>query len=324
MKAVEFLVKINSPSVTDKDQEELADWLRERSEHQQAFNSAQESWNDAALLRPSVRNSVSKFEIRVRRTYMRRVQALAATVLIAGVAAASILYFSARPNVLVSPIGEQTVTPLEDGSVVQLNTGSRVAVEYRGDARRLSLLEGEAVFEVKKNPRRPFIVRVNEYEVTALGTEFLVRRDADRVSVTVVEGKVVVTFDASGASMLEMELNSGDRLMLAGRAVKPQRDRPVVENLLAWRKGKLVFSDLSLPDAAAEVNRYATKRIEAGPDTAPVRVGGVFDTADPKYFAVSVAKRCGLHMKEEGGTIVLSRDLGKPERQQADQCLLRQ
>lgn len=89
-------------------------------------------------------------------------------------------------------LGQQTLFTLDDGSVVHLNTQSVLTVRMTDSSRNLELTRGEAMFEVAKDPTRPFRVTSGGVLVEAIGTRFNVYRRDDGVQVTVVEGEVKV------------------------------------------------------------------------------------------------------------------------------------
>jgi len=93
-----------------------------------------------------------------------------------------------KDPVYETAVGEQRAILLSDGSRLTLNTNTRLAVDYGEKLRRIRLVHGEAMFEVAKNPHRPFIVQTETEQVRALGTTFIVRNDAERVDVTLIEG----------------------------------------------------------------------------------------------------------------------------------------
>jgi len=127
-------------------------------------------------------------------TRSRRVRwaALAAGVLGAAVGA---LFWYAHPGFrqFETATGEQRTFELEDGSVVSLNTHSRVAVRLAAHAREVRLLRGEALFHVAHDPSRPFLVSTDDAVVQAVGTQFDVYRRDDGTVVAVLEGQVNVT-----------------------------------------------------------------------------------------------------------------------------------
>ncbi len=115
--------------------------------------------------------------------------ALAACLL---VAAASLAWLHFQQEVYTTGVGEQRSLTLADGSTIALNARSRVKVKYTQDQRAIELVEGQALFQVVKNPRRPFVVQTGDVRVRAVGTAFDVRRGKSGTVVTVVEGRVAV------------------------------------------------------------------------------------------------------------------------------------
>src|SRR5690606_12218051 len=80
--------------------------------------------------------------------------------------------------------GEVTRVALEDGSTIVLNSNTAVRVRYRSGRRDIQLVRGEATFQVRHDPVRPFIVRAGEVQARAVGTEVAVSRATDAGSVT--------------------------------------------------------------------------------------------------------------------------------------------
>ncbi len=99
------------------------------------------------------------------------------------------------PTELETPIGGYLEQTLADGSVVKLNTDSRIDIAYNDKQRHIFLRRGEVFFQVAHNPQRPFVVHANGKIIRAVGTAFAVRLDrtweegAD-FEVTVTEGRV--------------------------------------------------------------------------------------------------------------------------------------
>jgi transmembrane sensor len=105
--------------------------------------------------------------------------------------------FSTGPDALfatsaATKIGGLHTLDLPDGSVVHLNTDSRVEVQFTRAQRRVRLARGEAHFTVAKNSARPFVVMAGDIEMRAVGTAFNVRLHPSTVEVLVTEGAVEV------------------------------------------------------------------------------------------------------------------------------------
>jgi len=190
-------------------------------------------------------------------------------------------------------VGERSFLVLADGSRVTLNTASAVRADYSGHDRRLTLLRGEAFFDVAKDPTRPFVVTAGSRRVIAVGTAFNVRLQDRGVRVTLVEGKVRVMRSRSADSVAGAREPTGPAVTLvAGSAlVTDQNDVEHVERLDAdratsWRKGKLVFEGERLADVVAEMNRYSRETLEiADPALKDRKVSGVFEPTEGHAFA---------------------------------------
>ena len=90
--------------------------------------------------------------------------------------------------------GELRRVPLQDGSIVTLNTDSQIRVQMSKSSRTIQLSAGESFFEVASDASRPFFVEAGEASFRAVGTAFVVRRiEGQPVEITVQEGVVEIT-----------------------------------------------------------------------------------------------------------------------------------
>lgn len=195
----------------------------------------------------------------------------------------------------VTARGERRVVDLADGSVITLNTDSAIRFSIGGQRRLVRLLRGQALFEVAKDQRRPFVVQAADRQVTALGTVFEVRLDPNRMKVTLVEGRVVVDAISDRPRpgvppILPTVLRPGQELV-ATIGTPQQLTSVDVEQQLRWRQGFVEFSDTPLTDAVREINRYSTQQIAIrDTTTGSLRVSGVFRTGNAERFAAIVGE----------------------------------
>ena len=179
--------------------------------------------------------------------------------------------------------GERSTIALADGSTMTLNTRSRVRSEYSRRERRLVLESGEAIFEVAKDPRRPFVVIAGGQAVTAHGTVFDVRLRPGQVDVALLEGSIVVKPEAAPAGA-GTRVQPGQRLRIEGGAVS-LTEIAKLEQVASWRSGIVIFEDTTLLAAVAEMNRYGAKPIRlADPGLANLRLSGSFRIDRPDAF----------------------------------------
>jgi transmembrane sensor len=127
-----------------------------------------------------------------RRFPRRRLAAAVAAGVLIALAAGGFLWHASRFPTYSTDIGERRSLTLADGSTVDLNARSSIRIEFSDAERRVELLRGQALFQVTKDKRRPFIVRTVEASVRAVGTQFDVYRKTAGTTVTVLEGEVAV------------------------------------------------------------------------------------------------------------------------------------
>lgn len=190
-----WITRLHGPNRTPEMEQGFQRWLRERPENAREFEGLTEVWELVAGGAPARgvprlerwEQSAEARERKVLRETQRRYQWRAkgtwkvAAMLLVSMGALLVTALQIWPGPrYVTGIGEQRILQLDDGTRVSLNAGSRLSVEYDEKARRIRLDSGEALFEVAKDLRRPFIVAAGDDRITALATSFVVRRDADR------------------------------------------------------------------------------------------------------------------------------------------------
>lgn len=173
----------------------------------------------------------------------------------------------ARGFIVATQRAEHRIARLPDGSSVELSGDTEVRVRYSERGRNITLVRGEALFEVAHNPARPFIVKAGNGEVRALGTAFDVALKRSGVRVTVTKGVVRVTA-AAAAGQRSATLRVGQQLSYGeppsgGSAAAISAPRAVdVASALDWRQGLLEFHGEPLSEVIEEVNRHTTGRVE--------------------------------------------------------------
>jgi transmembrane sensor len=304
--AAAWVARLHGPNRTPHVEAGLRRWLADDPEHAAAFELLTDTWEKSARLRRRPLEQVASWEgPGFRISFPRAALAAAATVVLAILA--TIFYL--HTDAVTTGVGELRTLTLDDGSRVHLNTDTRVRVHYDKQTRHVSLERGEASFEVAKRPDWPFIVTAGRREIKAFGTEFVVRRDRERLSVMLMEGKVTVSTEGqSNRSPPETEtvtLVPGDRVTFVGSAT-PTLDRPAPERIAAWLRGEVALDNTSLADAVAEMNRYSHQRIVADdPALAAIRVSGIFKAGDLVNFAQAVARMHNLKVLNQQDEIVL-------------------
>ena len=187
--------------------------------------------------------------------------------------------------------GETKLVTLVDGSHVELDTKSAIAVHFSAGQRGLSLLEGEAWFEVAPDPARPFIVEAAGGTVTALGTAFDVAVEKAWAHVMVSQHRVAV--ESGGSSVIVEE---GQQSAFARGAVAQPPEAVNIEHATAWRRGKLIVRNRPLGEVVEALGRYhhgyvyiVNSELRARPVT------GVFQADDPLAALDEIETSLGVH-----------------------------
>lgn len=303
--AAEWVAREDAGTLSPAEAAQLAAWLAADSRHLGAYGRMRAIMSscDRLYRGEHVPGPASAPAVRPRaRAWAWRAAALAASLALVTVAALRFLDDGA--DTYTTRIGEISRVALEDGSLVTLNTDSRVRVRFDEGHRDIELLRGEAMFDVAKDRQRPFAVTAGGTRVVAVGTSFSVRRSPARVNVLVREGVVKV----DEAEQPVLRLQAGDKASL------PERRAPVVARVdavevhreLAWRDGMIAFSGETLEEVAREFARYNTLRIRiADPDVAGLEVVGMFSATDPIGFSRAAAQSMHLDMALGENEIVL-------------------
>jgi transmembrane sensor len=260
------------------------------------FAASSEPSNPAESARPAHERSSSRNGVRTR--------ALAATVMLS-VAGAAAWYLLPRGPAYRTEVGALQVIPLSEGSRVTLNTNTELRVEVTPTERRVNLEQGEAYFEVARDPARPFIVEAGDQRVIAVGTQFSVRRERDEIRVFVTEGQVrVERNDEHGTALLGAgHIARAD----AGNVLVQEKSVAEVEQFLTWRTGQLAFDKTPLADAVAEFNRYNTRRIIIqDPTVAAMRVGGSFRATNVDAFVRLITSEFSIAATQHDNEIILT------------------
>lgn len=207
-----------------------------------------------------------------------------------------------------SPIGQVRTVLLEDGTEVILGGATSIRTSYADDVRRIVMSEGEALFFVAKDAKRPFIVDVANGSARALGTAFNVHRGPDGATITVLEGTVQVS---------PPSWRPGEGAVLsAGKQVTASLDGEIGEILevdprqaASWQSGNMVFVDRTLRSVVADLNRYSKEPVTlASIEVADLRVSGSIKLDQIETWLQALGPAFGIDLlRDEHGMVLVSR-----------------
>lgn len=273
--------------------DDFFEW-RSKPGNADAYRRVDRVWRESQSLGsdPAIAEALDGAHHRARRSGFGR-----RSVLIGGLAGATALLIVAGiwlwngRGAFTTDVGEQRVIQLVDGSKVNLDTDSRIRVRFTEGERRINLDYGQALFDVAPASDRPFVVMAGDARVTAEGTVFDVRRGGEGVSVTLVSG--VVDVAASETTIQPRRMAAGQQARVSGSVISTRSVDVAAET--SWTSGRLIFSDVPLEQAASEMNRYLTDKIEI--DDAGIRtvsINGVFLVGDRDAFVSAASEGLGL------------------------------
>lgn len=291
--AIDWVLLLDGNEPSSAKLKQLEGWLAQDQMHVRAFEQARQLYGEAGAAL-TIDPDRTKRRVRTKRTNA----VVLGSILVAFLIAAPFLpdaYVRFRAD-MVSATNETQDHLLSDGSRLHMNAETAIVENYRDAEREIILLQGEAFFDVGKDPSRAFVVLAAGGRIEALGTRFNVNRIGERTEVTVTESAVRVKTPA------------GEVTVSAGMRVTYDADGHLgdVQSLpegmeTPWRSGRLVFEDRPLGSVIEEIDRHIEGNlIVVTSQTAEKRVSGSFDLSDPAQALQQFADVFGLQMYSLG------------------------
>jgi transmembrane sensor len=355
--ACEWFVEFRSGDLDDAGRRQFDLWARKSPEHLAAYLEIAAIWNEGSALDSDRKRdagtliaqaaadaaNVVHLPDRSRANVPPTVPSetpsrlrIAASVAAVGVVVGTLIWYQRfRMPVYATTFGEERSITLEDGSVIDINSHSKITVRYSADERDVDLLEGQALFHVAKNPARPFFVNSAATQVRAIGTEFDVYQKLGGTVVTVVEGRVAVlsrsdtrTGEAVGPHEAAVPgggaadarkppiggnppifLSAGEQVLVTPLSME-KADHPNIAIATAWTQRQLEFESASLSDVAEEFNRYNQRQLVIeDPTLYDFHITGVFSSSDPASLVRFLRERPGVLVTETRTEIRVSRNI---------------
>jgi transmembrane sensor len=357
--AAEWFMRLRESELTDAERKQFTDWLAEAPVNVREYLGTAEVWG--ALQTPNIWPTESKEDLleAIRQARDANVFTLKANgenpgdseilgwpaattqrwrwpvpfALAAGVMFIAFFVWSRidlNTTTYRTARGEQRSIVLADGSIVQLNTLSKLVVHFDQKQRRIELPQGEALFRVAHDRARPFDVRTQFAIVRAVGTEFDVYNRKEGTHVAVIEGRVIVGSAAELLSSAIPDRNSRPQNstvttehspdigvgipLAAGQqitvspAAAPKPTPANATAATAWIQRRIVLDNDEIATAIAEFNRYNHTQMQVrGTGLAGLRITGVFNADDPSALVKYLKEVQGVQADEIDGELILQR-----------------
>jgi transmembrane sensor len=317
--AAEWFVELNTDDLEPGAREHFDAWLRRSPEHVRAYLSMLSTWEEGGLQPAGSAADIDALVARANQTdnvvALQQVQptpgrvapdsarrlyrgALAATLVLACVGAAAVLWLRSSVDTYATNTGEQRSITLRDGSVVELNVRSRVSVRFTKQEREVDLIEGQAQFQVQKDPTRAFVVHSGATLVRVVGTEFDVYRKKTDTTVSVLEGRVAVA-RLNLVAPLE-SVAAGEQVIVPESGAPATQPQPAdAATVRAWTQHRLVFRSTPLAEVIEEFNRYNVRQmVLRDPDLGGILISGVFSSTQPAALLRFLGEQPGVTIDE--------------------------
>ncbi|HEV2532012.1 FecR family protein [Phenylobacterium sp.] len=308
--AADWVIRLQAGDLDGADGLAFDAWLQADDRNATAYDAAlaidQEFETNAAAVREGLRTRRPGRVLAFRRPYYAAGAAAAAAFAAALIVPAMMV--STTTAAYATGTGEHRTVSLADGSKIDLDASSRLSVTLGRHERQVTMAEGQAVFDVTHDSRRPFLIAAGDRTVRVVGTQFDVRHRAGHLSVTVTRGTVEV-LPADGASGQTFRLHPGQRLEHQEGAISAQVAAAAPDQALGWRSGRLVYRDQPLSIVVADLNAEFAKPIRiADPALAATPVSGVFIVDSEDAVVRRLALLVSAHTVPSDGGVTLKRN----------------
>lgn len=305
-KALSWVARLDRMGSDAPEPPELRLWLHEDPRHMGAFMRAAAAWQHlerATILAPTEEQPATRsraIHMRQHRRWFLGAGACAAAL----TGMVGLQHLVRNNSQLTTGRGEIRRVPLEDGSLLAMNTDTRLRVDIQPNLRNVRIDEGEAWVQVAPDAARPFVVSAGDIRVRAVGTAFSVRRLTVGSEVLVSEGVVEVWSTHNPNEIQRLSAGQSTLIQVDTGIGSAETSLDEVHRKLAWREGDIVLAGESLSDAIAEFNRYNDIQIIlADPSIADSEWIGRFRTNEPGAFARAVAVTTGTPV-ENGPKVI--------------------
>lgn len=263
--AAAWFLRIQEGDCGDVKRQEFETWLDANPQHRSEYQQYVELWSNLDYLGDITPS---------RRKKMRAGVALVALVAIF----CTMQWFASDEKIITAALGQRQHIVLSDGTAVDMNTNTIIKVTMSGLTRKVTLEQGEALFNVAHSAR-PFEVHAGNGVLRDIGTSFNVSHESEKTTVAVLEGEVEINLD-NLAKAATVTLHGGEQLSYSAydRSAISAAD---VNAATAWREGRMVFHDTPLAEVISQINRYHARRIIlADARLGDLKVSGEFNTTD--------------------------------------------
>ena len=244
-----LLLKYISGKASQREKEEVAAWIDADAANLKEFMSLRKSY-DALVWQDADELKTGRDKLLSLRTFTMKAMRIAAIFVLAFGLSYILIQTLQKENVEMQtvyvPAGQRTQVTLADGTMVWVNGKSTLTFpsQFASRTRKVEL-DGEAYFEVQKDPEKQFIVSTaHQSAIKVLGTKFNVKayRDSEEITTTLIEGKVHFEFNNTAQKPQYITMAPGQKLIYYSQSGKTELYTTSGEGELAWKDGIIVLT----------------------------------------------------------------------------------
>ncbi len=319
---------LHAVAADDEEERQFQAWLDQDPRHKAAYAFVARTADDITWTFPA---DTALRAPDTKPAWMKMAVAAAAVVVLIGGAGLGLtpLIRSLTEVTHRTGVGETKQLTLADGTTVNLLGKSEISVHYTARQRQVTLVYGEAYFQVAHNAKVPFSVVAGDTTVRDVGTQFDVNMRRNSTEVSVVEGAVQLTRAAAAnttATPLVLNAIGGQRVKLPNIKTSGTTGNPVAaialpeveplaaQDAVAVREGRQVYNDTALGDIIEDINRYYGPGVKlADPSLATRRLTVTFMPKDIDSFLSLLPVAAGVKVERQGdGSVVISAQNAAP------------
>lgn len=291
--AAAWFLRMQEGDCNDAERQKFETWLAANVAHRSEYQQYVQLWHNL--------DQVGSVTTPSRRRKTRTGIVLAVLFVILG----TVQWAASREEIITTALGQRQHIVLADGTAVDMNTATVLRVAMSGYTRKVTLEQGEALFNVAHSALRPFEVHAGNGILRDIGTLFNVTRENEKTTVAVLEGEVQVKLD-DPASAAAVTLHGGEQLSYSAR------DRSAISAVdakaaTAWREGRMIFHETPLAEVINQINRYHSRQIVlTDARLSDLKVSGEFNTADREGLIRALKILFPLSSEERGEVTTLS------------------
>ncbi len=292
--------------------QEFSAWHARSPAHAEAWTSALRIWSLTGAIGPELLPTSARQSppaTRPDKTRHRIIRPITAIPVTAALCCAAWLLFPTLRIAMLADYttatGQNRTVMLADGSSVTLGGKSAIAVSYTATRRNVTLLTGEAFFQIRHDTTRPFRVSAGELHARDIGTRFDIRMDRAEIRLGVQDGKVGMSLSGTDAPP-ELLMQAGDEVQVDRQTGKITQNTVAPDAVGSWRSGTLMVENETIGRVIDTLSRYYPGFIVRYDSALNTRhVGGLYDLNNIPAALQAVVLPAGDHVREIAGHVLL-------------------